>query len=68
MSCSKIIGRISGSEGQKLRAMERELSEFIRAEFPEFSESSGLSENDGRVESFTFQAFDRRRVRAVLSD
>nr|XP_022287254.1 uncharacterized protein LOC111099994 [Crassostrea virginica] len=50
-----------GSEGQKLRALERELSEFLRAEFPEFSESSGLSENDGRVESFTFQAFDRRR-------
>ena len=68
MSLSRRIGRISGSEGQKLRALERELSEFLRAEFPEFSESSGLSENDGRVESFTFQAFDRRRVRAVLSD
>ncbi|XP_062580678.1 uncharacterized protein LOC134242593 [Saccostrea cucullata] len=50
-----------GEEGQKLRVLEQKLFEMIRDEYPEFSESTGLAENDGRAESYTFQAFERRK-------
>lgn len=52
-----------GHEGLKLRALEQKLLEIIRDEFPEFSESAGLSQNDGRAESYTFQGFERRNNR-----
>lgn len=60
-----------GEEGRKLRALEQKLFEIIQAEYPEFSESTGLVHNDGRVESYAFQAFERRKVKTkfdFLSD
>uniref|UniRef100_A0A8W8IV58 Uncharacterized protein n=1 Tax=Magallana gigas TaxID=29159 RepID=A0A8W8IV58_MAGGI len=66
--CLVILGFVQASqdqEGLKLRALEQKLLKIIQDEFPEFSESSGLSSNDGRAESYTFQGFERRNNRNI---